>query len=212
MINLKLKQKKEEEERKKKEEEKKKKHEEQKTEEEKTEEQKTDEQKRGKKLSNGEIYMKREMPEIEKNLPSNVPQALLIREKDGVMEFEVEYTPDSSTYWFGGKYIFSFQIPKDFPFSAPKVMCKTKIYHPNIDYDGNVCLNILKEDWKPVMTVLTCIAGVYQLFVVPNPNDPLNHEVAKIMRDNISQFKENVKRTLRGGYQFGQQFPNFISY
>ena len=161
--------------------------------------------------SDGKIHLTKEMPQIEKDLPSNVPQARLIRQKNNIMEFEAEYTPDSSTYWFGGKYIFSFQIPNDFPFSAPKVMCKTKIYHPNIDYDGNVCLNILKEDWKPVMTVLTCIAGVYQLFVVPNPNDPLNHEVAKIMRDNISQFKENVKRTLRGGYQFGQQFPNFTS-
>ena len=68
------------------------------------------------------------------------------------------------------------------------------------------------EDWKPVFTGLRCIAGVYQLYVEPNPNDPLNHDVAKLMRDNIDQFKENVKRTLRGGYQFGQQFQRFTNY
>ncbi|KAJ7966714.1 Ubiquitin-conjugating enzyme family protein [Quillaja saponaria] len=34
---------------------------------------------------------------------------------------------------------------------APKVKCKTKVYHPNIDLEGNVCLGILREDWKPVL-------------------------------------------------------------
>ena len=162
--------------------------------------------------SDGKIHLTKEMPQIEKDLPSNVPQARLIRQKNNIMEFEAEYTPDSGSYWYGGKYLFSFHFPDDYPFNPPKVMCKTKIYHPNIDYDGNVCLNMLKEDWNPTYTGLSCIAGVYQLFVEPNPNDPLNHEVAKLMRDNISQFKENVKRTLRGGYQFGQQFPKFTKY
>ena len=160
----------------------------------------------------GEIYLIKEMPQIEEELPLNVPQAHLIREKNKVMDFDVEYNPDSDSYWYGGKYLFSFHFSEDFPNVPPKVMCKTKIYHPNIDYDGNVCLNILKEDWKPVFTGLRCIAGVYQLYVEPNPNDPLNHDVAKLMRDNIDEFKENVKRTLRGGYLFGQQFPRFTTY
>ena len=164
------------------------------------------------KRSTGEIYLAKEMPQIEKDLSLNVPQARLIREQGKIMDFEVEYIPDSGSYWHGGKYLFSFHFPEDYPFNPPKVMCKTKIYHPNIDYDGNVCLNMLKEDWNPTLTGISCIAGVYQLFVEPNPNDPLNHDVAKLMRDDISQFKENVKRTLRGGYQFGQQFPKFTRY
>ena len=163
-------------------------------------------------LTQAEIHLKKEMPNLIQNLPRDVPQARLIRQGNSVVDFEVEYTPDAGSYWYGGKYLFSFHFPDDFPFSPPKVMCKTKIYHPNIDYDGNVCLNMLKEDWNPTYTGESSIAGVYQLFVEPNPNDPLNHEVAKLMRDNKDQFKENVKRTLRGGYQFGQQFPKFTKY
>ena len=173
---------------------------------------KTMEEKVEEKQSEGKIHLTKEMPQIVKDLPGNVPQARLIRQQGSVIDFEVEYTPDAGSYWYGGKYLFSFHFPDDFPFSPPKVMCKTKIYHPNIDYDGNVCLNMLKEDWNPTYTGESSIAGVYQLFVEPNPNDPLNHEVAKLMRDNMEQFKENVKRTLRGGYQFGQDFPRFKKY
>ena len=169
---------------------------------------KTMEEKVEEKQSEGKIHLTKEMPQIVKDLPGNVPQARLIRQQGSIVDFEVEYTPDAGSYWYGGKYLFSFHFPDDYPYNPPKVMCKTKIYHPNIDYDGNVCLNMLKEDWNPTYTGLSCIA----LFVEPNPNDPLNHDVAKLMRDNMDQFKENVKRTLRGGYQFGQQFPRFSKY
>ena len=150
-----------------------------------------------------------DMNEIERELNKEVPQARLIKQGDSIMNFDIEYTPDSSTYWYGGKYVFSFQFLEEYPNVPPLVHCQTKIYHPNIDFNGNVCLNILKEDWSPIMTALRVVAAVYQLFVVPNPNDPLNHDCAKIMRDDINKFKENVKRTLRGGYVFDQEFPSF---
>ena len=160
-------------------------------------------------ISRGKLKLTKEMPYTERELPISVPQAKLIRNKNNIMDFDIEYTPDASSFWYGGKYLFSFHFPDDYPISGPKVMCKTKIYHPNIDYDGNVCLNMLKDDWTPAYTVVSCAAGVYYLFVEPNPNDPLNHEVAKIMRENKDQFKENVKTTLKGGFLFGQQFPYF---
>ena len=160
-------------------------------------------------VSDGKIKLTKEFPDIEKELPISVPQAKLIRNSGSIMDFEVEYTPDSSSFWHGGKYRFSFHFPDNYPFNPPKVMCKTKIYHPNIDYDGNVCLNMLKDDWNPTYTGTSCIAGVYYLFVEPNPNDPLNHDVAKLMRENKELFKENVRKTLRGGYLFGQDFPRF---
>ena len=159
--------------------------------------------------SMGEIRLAQDMLEIEKELPTCTPQAFLIKHNDSIMNFDVEYTPDSDTYWYGGKYLFSFNFPEDFPINPPKVLCKTKIYHPNIDYNGNVCLNMLKEDWNPTYTGLRAIAGVYQLFVVPNPKDPLNHDVATIMRNDMDKFIANVKLTLRGGYFFEQEFPKF---
>lgn len=66
----------------------------------------------------------------------------------------------------GGAFLFTFHVTPAYPHEPPKVKCKTKVYHPNIDLEGNVCLNILREDWKPVLNINTIIYGLNHLFVV----------------------------------------------
>lgn len=126
-----------------------------------------------------------------------------------LMNFTVEITPDSG-YWKGAQYVFVFQIPPHYPYSPPKVTCKTPIYHPNINLQGNVCLNILREDWKPVLDVNAVVCGLIYLFYEPNPNDPLNHEAADKFRKDPVQFKRLVERTLRGGILEGVLFPKLV--
>ena len=81
------------------------------------------------------------------------------------------------------------------------------MYHPNIDLEGNVCLNILREDWKPVLSVSSIIFGLQYLFLDPNPDDPLNKEAAEVLRDNPRQFEQNVRRSIAGGHVAGTYFP-----
>lgn len=66
----------------------------------------------------------------------------------------------------GGQFLFTFHVSANYPHDPPKVKCKTKVFHPNIDLDGNVCLNILREDWKPVLNINTIVYGLNHLFVV----------------------------------------------
>jgi ubiquitin-conjugating enzyme E2 M len=68
------------------------------------------------------------------------------------MNFQVTLEPDDGMYK-GGRFLFSFAIGPNFPHEPPKVKCLNRIYHPNIDLDGNICLNILREDWKPVLSL-----------------------------------------------------------
>jgi ubiquitin-conjugating enzyme E2 M len=123
--------------------------------------------------------------------------------------FTVDVSPDSG-YWKGATYNFVFIIPPHYPHSPPKVTCKTPIYHPNINLQGNVCLNILREDWKPVLDINAVIYGLIYLFYEPNPNDPLNHEAADLFRKDIHQFERLVQRTLRGGILDGVHFPRLV--
>jgi ubiquitin-protein ligase len=41
-----------------------------------------------------------------------------------------------------------------------------QVYHPNIDLEGNICLNILREDWKPVLSISSVVYGLQFLFLV----------------------------------------------
>jgi len=84
------------------------------------------------------------------------------------------------------------------------------VYHPNIDWEGHVCLNILRQDWMPVLSLGAVIFGLFHLFLEPNPADPLNKDAAKLMIDKPKEFEKNVRQSLRGGYLMGRTFPTLI--
>lgn len=81
------------------------------------------------------------------------------RDKDDILNFALIIEPDEGMYR-GGRFIFDFSANQNFPHEPPKVRCRQKIYHPNIDLEGNVCLNILREDWKPVVTLKFVLIGL----------------------------------------------------
>lgn len=78
---------------------------------------------------------------------------------DDILNFLLHIEPDEGMYK-GGRFTFSFAINQNFPHDPPKVKCKQKIYHPNIDTQGNVCLNILREEWKPVLNLNAVVVGL----------------------------------------------------
>jgi len=78
---------------------------------------------------------------------------------DDILNFTLTIEPDEGMYK-GGIFNFNFAINQNFPHDPPKVKCTQKIYHPNIDLEGNVCLNILREDWKPVLNLNAVIVGL----------------------------------------------------
>jgi ubiquitin-conjugating enzyme E2 M len=115
-----------------------------------------------------------------------------------VLNFRLVIEPDEGMYK-QGSFQFTFAIDTNYPHEPPKVKCTQKIYHPNVDLDGNVCLNILREDWKPVLNLNSVMVGLQFLFLEPNADDPLNKEAAEELRRDRGQFTTNVKRSLAGG-------------
>eukprot|EP00891_Asterochloris_glomerata_P005004 jgi/Astpho2/5004/Aster-x1271 len=125
--------------------------------------------------------------------------------KDNLMHFQITIKPEDG---LAGNFVFDFVISTSYPHDAPKVKCKTKVYHPNIDLEGNVCLNILREDWKPVLSINSVIYGLQYLFLDPNPDDPLNKDAAQMMQESPRQFETYVTSSLTRGCSIqGSYFP-----
>ena len=98
------------------------------------------------------IRMQVDLDELE--ISSNI--SLNIRDKDYLNKYlEFYITPDCGL-WKDITYRFDFIFPDNYPYKSPKVICRYKIYHPNIDFNGNVCLEILRNGWRPILCIL-CI-------------------------------------------------------
>lgn len=62
----------------------------------------------------------------------------------------------------------SFDFPSNYPFAAPTVLFRTPIYHPNVDFSGRICLDILKDKWTPSYSVQTVLLSLQSLLGEPN--------------------------------------------
>lgn len=128
-----------------------------------------------------------------------------------IMEMDVKVTPMNDSLYHGGKYVFSLSFPMDYPMKPPKLFLKHKIFHPNMDLEGHVCLPLVRDDWKPVTTLYQIICGLIFLFASPNPKDPLNPDAGALMNDNYEEFKKVVKETLKGGKYRDQKYEKMIN-
>ena len=86
--------------------------------------------------------------------------------------------PSDSPY-VGGIFNLEIHFPSDYPFKPPKVIFTTKIYHPNINSNGVICLDILKQNWSPALTVSKVLLSICSLLTDPNPKDPLVPDIAE---------------------------------
>ncbi len=134
---------------------------------------------------------------------------LSIINKDLLNEFVLQIKPDDG-YYLGGTFTFTITIPVEYPHEPPLVKCNEIIYHPNIDVQGNVCLNILRQDWKPVLNLHAVFVGLFYLFLEPNALDPLNKEDALVLRTNKGLFRTNVQSNMNGGVLDSVSFTKVI--
>ncbi len=96
--------------------------------------------------------------------------------------FVVKIDGPSQTCYEGGRFDAELFLPDDYPMSPPKVMFCTKIYHPNIDNLGRICLDILKKNWSPALQIRAVLISIQSLLSSPNPDDPLNNEAADLWK------------------------------
>ena len=101
--------------------------------------------------------------------------------------------PEDSPYT-GGIFKLHIQFPVDYPFKPPHIKFLTKIFHPNINSAGMICLDILKTQWSPALTVSKVLLSICSLLTDPNPKDPLAPEVATLYMNDREGFDKEAKR------------------
>lgn len=87
------------------------------------------------------------------------------------------------TVYDGLRYKLSLEFPNGYPYNPPAVKFITPCYHPNVDSDGNICLDILKEKWSALYDVRTILLSVQSLLGEPNNDSPLNAHAASLWED-----------------------------
>ncbi|CAK9314633.1 unnamed protein product [Citrullus colocynthis] len=109
--------------------------------------------------------------------------------------------PADSPY-SGGVFLVSIHFPPDYPFKPPKVAFRTKVFHPNINSNGSICLDILKEQWSPALTISKVLLSICSLLTDPNPDDPLVPEIAHMYKTDRAKY-ESTARSWTQKYAMG---------
>ena len=101
--------------------------------------------------------------------------------------FDVTILGPEGTPYSGGTFKLELFLPVDYPMTPPKVRFMTKIWHPNIDEIGIICLDVLKDKWSPALQIRTVLLSIQALLSDPNPDDPLNNDAAEQWKAHKAQ-------------------------
>lgn len=135
--------------------------------------------------------IQKELVDLRKDPPANC-SAGPVNEADMFKWEGTIFGPADSPY-SGGVFNLSIEFPIDYPFKPPRIMFTTKIYHPNINASGFICLDILKTNWSPALTISKALLSVLSILTDPNPNDPLVPEIAKQYTENRALYDSTAR-------------------
>ena len=130
--------------------------------------------------------LQRELIEVVKDTPTNCSAGLV--NANDLFTWQATIIGPTETPYEGGMFNLKILFPTDYPFKPPKITFETPIYHPNINSNGSICLDILKDQWSPALSITKVLLSICSLLSDPNPDDPLAHDIANIYKTNKEEF------------------------
>ena len=133
----------------------------------------------------------KELKQIQEEPPCNC-SAGLICESD-IYEWEATIMGPTGSPYEGGIFHLRVSFPIDYPFKPPTCVFVTKIFHPNINTSGGICLDILKESWSPALTMTKVLLSISSMLDDPNPDDPLMPSIAKLYKEDKEKYIQEAR-------------------
>lgn len=135
-----------------------------------------------------------ELDKIQKDPPSNCSAGPA---NDDLFKWEATIIGPIDTVYEGGVFKLDILFPERYPFKPPKIKFRTRIYHPNINSSGGICLDILKDQWSPALTISKILLSICSLLDEPNPDDPLVPEIADEYINNRNVYNDTARTWTR---------------
>jgi len=136
---------------------------------------------------------RRIIKETQRLMAEPVPGISAVPDEANARYFHVVVAGPEGSPFEGGVFKLELFLPEEYPMSAPKVRFITKIYHPNIDKLGRICLDILKDKWSPALQIRTVLLSIQALLSAPNPDDPLANDVAELWKVDEARAIKNAR-------------------
>ena len=117
--------------------------------------------------------------------------------QDDLFRWTATLNGPKGTPYEGGAFYIDIKFPPEYPFKPPRMQFITKIYHPNVDYQGSMSIDILCEKWSPALTISKVLLSISIMVTSPNPDDPLLPEIADLYKKNRKKFNETAAEWTR---------------
>lgn len=135
----------------------------------------------------------KELQDFQKNAESSNISVSLVG--DDISHWKGLIPGPKDTVYQGGVFQVDIQLPPDYPYKPPKMKFDTKIWHPNISSQtGAICLDILKNEWSPALSIRTALLSLQALMCEPVPDDPQDAVVANEYIKDKKKFEETARK------------------
>uniref|UniRef100_A0A452S1R6 E2 ubiquitin-conjugating enzyme n=1 Tax=Ursus americanus TaxID=9643 RepID=A0A452S1R6_URSAM len=113
--------------------------------------------------------------------------------EEDLTDLQVTIEGPEGTPYAGGLFRMKLLLGKDFPASPPKGYFLTKIFHPNVGANGEICVNVLKRDWTAELGIRHVLLTIKCLLIHPNPESALNEEAGRLLLENYEEYAARAR-------------------